>query len=337
MTRLARSLAVALVLIAPSRGVADDAGTAPSPVETERRAQAIVRGQGVEITVGEVEDLIAQQGPAARIRYRDPAQLRLLVDNLARAELLAAEAARRGYEQNAAVRYTVKDSAAQALVRAEVEDKITPDAIPLDDVRAYYDAHPDEFHRPGMRRASFILLDSEDDATKLLPQAKKADARAFSELAKQHSRDVATKTAGGDLGYFMKDAPSDAGAPNEADAGALTDAVRSAAFTLREVGDTSAPLAIEGKHAIVRLTGERPERHVSLEDATASIRAKLWRERRQQALDALFTSLREREKPQVFETRVNLISFDDMEKRPAGFALDPAPAPADAKAKASPP
>ena len=46
-----------------------------------------------------------------------------------RAELLAVEAARRGYEKQAPVRYTAKDSAAQALVRAEVEDKITPQAI----------------------------------------------------------------------------------------------------------------------------------------------------------------------------------------------------------------
>jgi len=330
MRRLARSLAVAVALTAPLRAAADEASAPRSPEDDARRAQAIVRGHGVEITIGEVEDVIAQQGPAARVRYRDAAQLRLLVDGLARAELLAAEAQRRGYEQNAAVRYTVKDSAAQALVRAEVEDKVTPDAIPMEDVRAYYETHPDEFHRPAMRRASFVLLDTAEQAEALLPEAKKADARGFSELAKQHSQDVATKTAGGDLGYFAKDAPE------PADAGALYRTVRHEAFTLREVGDTGAPVSVEGKVAIVRLSGERPERHVSLEDAAASIRAKLWRERRQQALDALFAKLRARDKPQVFESRVNLISFDDMEKRPAGFALDPAPAPEGAKAKATP-
>jgi hypothetical protein len=73
----------------------------------------------------------------------------------------------------------------------------------------------------------------------------------------------------------------------------------------------------------VRVTGERPARHVELSDAAPSIRAKLWRERRQKALDALFATLRARDKPQVFAERVQQISFDDMEKRPSGFAPEP--------------
>jgi len=322
MPRLARSLAllVLLVPLASLPAAAEDAGTTRTPEDQARRAQAIVRGQGIEITVGEVEDAIAQQGPAARVRYKDRAQLEALVRNLSRAELLAAEAARRGYETHPAVRYTVKDSAAQALVREEVEGKITPDSISRDDVRAYYEAHPQDFHRDPMRRASVIVLDSAEEAQRLLPEAQKADARGFSELAKQHSKDEATKAKGGDVGYFAREPLGDGSE------GAIDPAVRKAAFALGEIGDTSA-VQIEGRHALVRLSGERPERHVTLDDAAPSIRAKLWRERRQQALDALFSSLRARDKPEVYESRVHAISFDDMKERPSGFAPDPAPPP----------
>ena len=203
-------------------------------------------------------------------------------------------------------------------MRLEIEDKLSPQSISAEDVRAYYEAHPDEFHRGETRRASYILLADAEQAARLLPEAGKADARAFAELAKQHSLDVATRPHGGDLGYFTREGEA-------ADAGEAKppEPLRQAAFLLSQVGDTSQVVALNGQHAIVRLTGERPARHVGVEDAGPAIRAKLWRERRQQALDALFAKLRAREKPQVFTDRIYLISFDDMEKRPSGFAPDP--------------
>jgi hypothetical protein len=327
-----------------------------APLSDEARRQLVVaRGEGVEVTVAEVEDVLAQQGPSLRTRYRDPEQLKVLVSSLVRAELLAVEAARRGYEQQAPVRYTAKDSAAQALVRAEVEDQITPQTIAADDVRAYYEAHPAEFHRTAMRRASLIVLDSSAEATALQEEAHKADARAFAELAKARSKDAATKAQGGDLGYFAKD-PADDGQLRDATQPKVPESVRSAVFALREVGDTTAqPVELaaaqapeapasartpEGVHgpqlAIVRFTAERPERHVTLDDAALSVRAKLWRERRQKALDELYAKLRAKDKPQVFTDRIYRISFDDMEKRPTGFAPDPPPSPKAQKASQQP-
>ena len=66
------------------------------------------------------------------------------------------------------------------------------------------------------------------------------------------------------------------------------------------------------------------------------MRAKLWREHRQQALDALYARLRAKDKPQVFTDRIYQISFDDMEKRPSGFSPDPPPVPQAQKASQLP-
>ncbi|MDB4977779.1 MAG: Peptidyl-prolyl cis-trans isomerase PpiD [Myxococcaceae bacterium] len=295
---------------------------AEPPRDDARRKQVLVRGEGLEITVGEVEDQVARQTPGMRARYQSAEELKLLVASLVRAELLANEAARRGYEAQPQVRYLAKDSAAQALVRSEIDDKLTPEAIATEDVGAYYEAHPAEFHRVAMRRGSFVLLDSEAEAERLLPELSKADARAFAELAKQHSKDPETKVQGGDLGYFASEPEHDP--PRDKTQPTVSLPVRKAVFALAEVGDTSKqPLALDKQRAIVRYTAERPERHVSLEDAALSIRAKLWRERRQKALDQLYAKLRARDKPQVFTDRIYLISFDDMEKRPSGFVPDP--------------
>jgi hypothetical protein len=282
--------------------------------EEARRAQVIAKGDGIDITVGEVEEALAQQGPLTRLRYRTHEELRALVDSLVRNELLATEAKRRGYENDPAVRQTVKESAAQALVRLEVEDKITPQSIPADEVKRYYESHAAEFHRPAMRRGSVIVVDSVQEANELLALAAKADMRAYAELAKQRSKQQETKQQGGDLGYVTA---------TDGDGPKLDPAIRSALFALKEVGATSQPFPLGAQSAIVRLTAERPERHTSLDDATPSIRAKLWREQRQKALDALVSTLRARDKPVVSAERAQRISFDDMEKRPSGFAPDP--------------
>ncbi|MDB4990002.1 MAG: Peptidyl-prolyl cis-trans isomerase PpiD [Myxococcaceae bacterium] len=332
----ARTLIALACVLSSSMAEADVA------TDEARRKQVIVHGDGVDITVGQVEDLIARQAPAMRGKYRDTDELKTLISGLLRTELLANEAQRRGYESELPVRYLTKDSAAQALVRSEIDDKLTPEAIAVEDVSAYYETHPAEFHRVAMRRASQIVLESEAEAERLLPEVSVADARAFAELAKQYSKDPETKTQGGDLGYFASEPANDP--PRDKAQPIVQPAVRKAVFALAEVGDTSKqPAALsapEEAHAppaehaatkppstvqlaIVRFTAERPERHVSLEDAALSIRAKLWRERRQHALDQLYAKLRAKDKPQVFTERIYQISFDDMEKRPSGFVPDP--------------
>jgi peptidyl-prolyl cis-trans isomerase C len=315
MARSSRPLALALATLALS--ASPTRAEAPPADDAARRAQTIVRGEGVEVTIGEVEDALVQQGALGRARARDPEQLKAVVQELARTELLAREALRRGYDKNAAVRQVVKESAAQALVRLEVEDKITPQSIPIEDVRAYYEANPGEFHKPQRRRASQIVLESQQEADNLLPEVRKLDARGFAELAKMHSKDDATRAQGGELGYFAREPLRDGSEPN------VPTAIREAVFALSAVGDTSEPVAVGTRFALLRVTGERPERHATLTDAEPSIRGKLWRERRQQAVDALVASLRAKHKPQVFSDRIYRISFDDMEKRPGGFAPEP--------------
>ena len=291
--------------------------------ERERRDQVVVGGDDIAITVGALEDVIAKQPPVLQSRYRDLEELKGLANNLLRMELIAKEAERRGFSNNMVVKRTVKDSAVQNLIRVEVDEKITPGSITSEDVQAYYEAHRDDFHRPRERRASQILVATQEEAEKVLAQAGEADARRFSQLAREHSLDSSTKLRGGDLGFFTE-------APEARDSRLpkVHEAVRKAAFELKTVGDiTPKPVAVDGQFAIVRLIGERPERHTELAQAESAIRSRLWRTRRREAVDQLIARLRESKKPQVFADRVDLVSFEGMDRRPSGFAPDPVRAP----------
>ncbi|MFT3923709.1 MAG: peptidyl-prolyl cis-trans isomerase [Myxococcales bacterium] len=333
MSRLSRVLCALLLAVAAAGSLHSSASSQAlppaaqpaverTPEDIARRKQAIVKADGEEVTVGELEDFLNSQPPMMRERYRNPDEQKKLIESMLRVDLLATEAARKGYDKNPTVVRTVKDSSVQALLRAEIDAKYSPQTVSAEAVKAYYDEHSAEFHRPAMRRASMIVLGTEAEAKQLLAEAQKADVRKFAELAKQHSTDNESKLRAGDLGYFGKDEGVGA---NEH----VPKAVRAATFTLKTTGDVSPkPVQLDaGGFAIVRLTGERPERNTELSEADLTIRTKLWREQRQQALTSLVDGLRTKEKPQVFAERADWIKFDDMDKRPAGFSPDrPGPA-----------
>lgn len=288
-----------------------------TPEDEARRKQIVARAEGVEITVGELEDQISQQSPILRARYKNPEELKKMLDNMVRFELLAGEATRRGYDKNAAVVRTVKDGMVQNLVRADIDGKLTPQSIPAADVKAYYDAHPEEFHREAMRSAKHILLNTEAEAQALIAESKTLDLRAFAERARKDSLDIETKLRGGDLGYFAAKAMEGHGESN------VHEALRKAAFALKESGDTtSKPIAVDGHFSVLRLVGERPAQNTSLAEAEASIRTRLWRERRQQAMTDLVEGLRKKEAPKVNVDLVDLVKIEDMDKGPAGFTPD---------------
>lgn len=289
-----------------------------TPEEEARRAQVITKVEGVELTVGKLEDAVAQQSPLLRGRYQSADELKKLLDSMVRFELLAGEAGRRGYPTNKTVVRTVKDGAIQNLMRAEIEDKVTPQSITADEIKAYYDGNPAEFHRASERRASQILVETEAEAKPLLVEAQKLDAQGFAELAKKQSKDIENKLRGGDLGFFAKEQTKERG---DDKVEKVADAVRKAAFELKEVGDTfPKPIAVDTGFVILRLTGERPERHTSVAEAEQAVRTKLWREKRQKAMTDLIEQLKKRDKPQVFTDRVDLVKLDDMERQPSGFS-----------------
>lgn len=263
----------------------------PDPIlEAARRGEVVATfdtaaGPG-KITVGNVEDAVAASGSFTQERYRDPAEQKALLDRTVRFELLAAEAMRRGYDKNPTVDQSIKQNAVQALLKQEIDAKVTPQTVSPESVQKYYDTHIDEFVRPEMRRASEIALATEAEAKALLDQAKAADVRSFRELARLRSMDGASKLRGGDLRYF--DAK---GKPEDPEAN-VDPALAKAAFELKTVGDTSDVVKTAVGYSIVRLTGMRAPHSESVKDADERIRMRVWREDREAAIDALLAGLK---------------------------------------------
>jgi peptidyl-prolyl cis-trans isomerase C len=277
-----------------------------TPEEAARRAEVVVRFASGQLTVGQLEDAILDKNPYMQQRYLTHDAVRSLLDRSLRFELLAAEAERRGYDKHTAVVYDVKQNLVQALIRSEFDTQITPDSIPADDVKKYYDEHVAEFVRPETRRASRIVLSSESEAQALSAQARASDLRGFRELARSKGADGGNNDQrASDVRYF--DAAGRVGSDPEA---VLDPAIAKALFGLKNLGDTSAVLKTGEGYTIVKLAGQRPAQTETLKQADERIRFRLWRERREAAIDARLATLRKESQLEVHPELIDAVKLD---------------------------
>jgi len=204
-------------------------------------------------------------------------------ERLAPIEARFAADPRWGEPVRAATRAELGDDNLIEQLQARVRD-VPPPA--REDVRAYYESHPDKFTTPERLRVSMILLGvqpwapgtaweaAQDEAQRLLAQLR--EGADFAQLARLHSADASAQH-GGDLGYVH--------------AGMLASEAQSVLDALAP-GELSAPVRLLKGVAIFRLD----ERHAPVlnDFARAEARAQglLRREREEQAWQDLLAALR---------------------------------------------
>lgn len=241
------------------------------------------------VTLGEFAAQIAEKSPYLRARYASPERRRELLDELVKFELLAKEASRRGLDKSEEVERARKQVMVQQMMKAEFEDKVKLSDVGDEEIAAYYNAHPEEFNKPAQVRASQIVVKDEAKAKRLIKQVQEnTDEARFRQLVAEHSEDADSKVRGGDLQFFSKPGertPFDPPVP---------DAVAEAAFTLEKPGDVyPTPVKTPQGFHVVRLTSKRKALARSLDHARRMIQNKLWRERREAAVNAFMQTLRE--------------------------------------------
>jgi peptidyl-prolyl cis-trans isomerase C len=235
----------------------------------EQASQTLVKVANTTITLGEFADRLGGQSPYLRARYNSPERRREFLDNMVRFELLALEANKRGFDKSEDVARVRK----QMMVQQMMQDLFDKDGLKLSDIgeaeiKSYYDANKAEFEKPAQVRASQILLKDKVAADKLLAPL--------------------TKDNDGDLHFFS--AEKDSGEGPEA---TRPQAVRKAAFSLAKVGDVY-PEVVQSElgYHLLKLTGKREAMKRSLEDARRLIQNRLWRQKREQAIESFVAELR---------------------------------------------
>jgi peptidyl-prolyl cis-trans isomerase C len=261
--------------------------------------QTLAKIDDVVITVGEFQDRINKQSPYVRARYTSVERKKEFLDNLVRFEVLAKEAQKRGLDKDSEVVRTMKQVMIQKLLKDEF-DKMTLKDIADADCKKYYDAHPEEFNKPEEVRTSLIMVKDGATAKKVLndPRVKGVDNQGFRNLVAEYSIDQPTKERGGDLRYFdekTKEVPLE---------------LITASFKLQNIGDNSEPVKTKDGVAILKLTGRRKALNRTFDEVKEQIRNKIYRDKRQDSMEAFVKNLREKAKISIDDSKLAKVQIE---------------------------
>ena len=148
--------------------------------------------------------------------------------------------------------------------------------------RKFYDTHLQSFMQPARFRANHLFLAAPPETPPDVVETKQKAIESlaagikhgekFAEVAAVASEDEATKTRGGDLGFF-----SDSRMPSD-----FFDSV-----VKMRVGEISQPIRTRLGFHVVQLTDFRPARQMSFEEVQPEVRLTIENEKRQQLLQRL--------------------------------------------------
>ncbi|MCS6798527.1 MAG: peptidylprolyl isomerase [Myxococcota bacterium] len=273
-----------------------EATSAPDGAASTERGLVVARVGETPITMEQVRRQMAERGIDAR----------RALDELVRREWLAAEAARRGYDRAPEVERVARQAAVQALLAAEVERVVGPDAIADEELRAIWEARRRELSPPESRASVHVLVRIASDAdAPTRARARRLCESLVEELRAATDPVTAALSLGGveREGWRLHAEPVPPLARDD-DAEA---AYLQALFAQPEPGLVPQPVETGyGCHAVV-LTAIHPAAERSFDDVVDILRAERLVEKRRARLEALLAQLRARDRPRLDEARVRAL------------------------------
>jgi peptidyl-prolyl cis-trans isomerase C len=315
--RSAARLVAVLALSLPSittHARAEDGG-APD-ADAARRARVVLTVGPRKVTVGELEDQIAAIPTYQLTQFGSTkeAVARAYLDRVATRDLvLAAGAEQRGLDQQLPTRQVVDRALSGITLRRNRIAYASAAAIPIEDVRRYYEENRSRFDSPERINLWRILCKTKEEAITVLEAARKdASITKYNDLAREHSIDKATNLRGGNLGFVGPDGQSN-------EAGVKVDpALVKAAQAVKDGELVPQPVAEGAGFAVVWRRGTVPANHRTVEESSAQIRSALFRERTETAEKKLIDDLR---KQNVKEVNEGLLGVIELRPFDAGVSL----------------
>jgi peptidyl-prolyl cis-trans isomerase C len=291
-------------------------------------SQVVAKVDDSVITIADVQERINKQSPFVRARYTSAEKKREFLDTLVKFEVMAAEAARRGYDKDPDVQRVMKQQMISKLMQKDFESKLKVEDVPDADVEKYYNEHPAEFHQKDEVRVSAIFVKDKAKADKVYKEASAlpkgpgvpGDPKAFRDLVVKYSEDDDSKPRGGDLSFFA------------ADAATVPKPIVDAAFKLKEIGEMAPPIKTDRGWAIIRLTQKRPGFNRPLAEAKRQIQQRLFRDLRSKAMDTFVDDLKKKSSITINDDNLAKVVVETgshgMEQGPMGMpGMMPAGAP----------
>jgi len=174
---------------------------------------------------------------------------------------LAGEAVQEGMDQTAEFKTRLELMRLSALQEAFVSAKLAG-KVTEEDVKARYEVEIKTLPAEEEVRASHILVESEDEAKKVIVRLDEGED--FAALAQEKSTDGSSAASGGDLNYFSK--------------GQMVEPFENAAFALNVGEYSKQPIESPFGWHVIKLADRRTKEPPSLEEFASAISNMLMRE-----------------------------------------------------------
>lgn len=290
--------------------------SAPSSDDAARRARVAIKVGSRSVTVGELEDRLAEIPPfqSATFGATKDEIVKAYVDQvIVRDLVLGVGAEQRKLDAELPTKHQLERAKSTATLRALRAELKSPAAIPMADVTKYYEENRSRFEAPERVNLWRILSKTREEAETVLASAKRElSIQKWSDLARDHSIDKATNLRGGNLGFIAPD-----GSSNEA--GVKVDPGLVKAASAAKDGELVPQPVAEGEaFAVVWRRSTVPATKRTLDEAAAQIRATLFRERTETAEKKLIDELRAKNVRDVNADLLKIIEFPALD---AGIGL----------------
>ncbi len=229
---------------------------------------------GNEITEADVDAMIAQMGQRA-MQYDNPQGREIILGQIINQKLLLADAVSNMYERDKEFKEELARIKEELLVNYAVKKAVENVKITDEEVRTFFDEHPEMFKGQTKMNADHILVADDSLATELLADIK-AGKITFEEAASAHST-CPSKANGGNLGDFTTGqmVPEFEKACMEMEIGALCDA----------------PVRTQFGWHIIRLNSREQGEPMTFESVAEKLKEQLFTEKQQKAFQSKLNQL----------------------------------------------
>ncbi len=236
----------------------------------------LARINDTEITLAAFNERLKEYPSLAHGGNLDFETKKGFLDNLVVRELLYQESLRTGLDKEKETADMLEEMRKRILVeklfKKELEENLK---ISDEELKKYYDEHPEEAKAPVEVKASHILLKTREEAESVL---KKLSAGSkFEDLAKASSIDTGSKVRGGDLGYFQS--------------GVMVPEFEEAAMKLQK-GETSSIVESRFGFHIIKVTDKRTGKSKSFDEARTELEQTLLKKKKKEKFDNLIAGLK---------------------------------------------
>jgi peptidyl-prolyl cis-trans isomerase C len=247
---LCAAYAAALMELGETRQVID-VDVIPDLTEGEK-AKPVVTYDGGAITTGELVGIILSQPYVVRPKLDDPGEMIPLVSRELTDTLLVMEAEKRGLDKLPEIAIPLEKIRQRKLTQYLYRYVTREAEVPEEELRAYFDAHREDYMLPAAHTASKIVVGSREAADSILAMIQAGGD--FGEIARERSIDPFSAPQRGDIGMIEQ------GKDPEFDK----------FFATMKVGDIKYFRSLEG-HMILWLRARRESRLPTFEEAKPEI------------------------------------------------------------------